>query len=108
VPAFDLRDGSKLPASYGREAEVTDKDGKKVKTLVFSGTAGTLQPSDLHAILSAYGAKLVDGSKLPRSYGSEVESTDKDGKKVKKLMFGGNVGTLPPQELHAILSAYGL
>jgi hypothetical protein len=44
-----------LPINYGREVETKDKDGKTVKTLVFNGMAGTITPTDLHAVLAAYG-----------------------------------------------------
>jgi hypothetical protein len=109
LAAYGLRvvDGSKLPASYGTEVEVKDKDGKLVKELVFNGMVGTQPASELHRILTAYGARVVDGSKLPASYGTEVEVKDKDGKPAKQLVFTGTVGTRPAAELHQILSAYG-
>jgi hypothetical protein len=72
--AFEVQDGAKLPASYAREVETKDKDGKPVKTLVFNGAAATIPPADLHAILTAYGAKVADGAKLPASYAREVET----------------------------------
>jgi hypothetical protein len=105
--ALDVQDGAKLPASYAREVETKDKDGKPVKTLAFNGSAATIPPADLHAILTAYGAKVAEGSKLPASYAREVETKDKDGKPVKNLAFNGSAATIPPADLHAILTAYG-
>jgi hypothetical protein len=107
VAALDLEDGSKLPASYGREIETKDKDGKPVKTVAFNGMAQTIPPAELHAVLTAYGLQVVDGSKLPASYGREIETKDKDGKPVKTVAFNGMAATIPPAELHAVLSAYG-
>ena len=104
---LEVVDGAKLPASYAREVETKDKDGKTVKTLAFNGAPATIPPADLHAILTAYGAKVADGSKLPANYGREVETKDKDGKAVKTLAFNGMVGTIAPMDLHAVLSAYG-
>jgi hypothetical protein len=104
---LDVTDGAKLPASYAREVETKDKDGKTVKTLAFNGMAATIPPADLHAVLTAYGAKVADGTKLPATYAREVETKDKDGKTVKNLAFNGVAGTMSPMELHAVLSAYG-
>jgi len=56
---------------------------------------------------SAHALEVVDASKLPASYGTEVEVKDKDGKPAKQLVFSGTVGTRPAAELHQILSAYG-
>ena len=78
--ALDVQDGSKLPASYAREVETKDKDGKTIKTLAFNGMAATIPPAELHAVLTSYGLQVVDGSKLPASYAREVETKDKDGK----------------------------
>jgi hypothetical protein len=78
--AFDVQDGAKLPASYAREVETKDKDGKPVKTLAFNGAAATIPPADLHTILMCYGLQVVDGTKLPGNYAREVETKDKDGK----------------------------
>ena len=105
--AFDVEDGAKLPANYAREVETKDKDGKPVKTLVFNGTAATMPPADLHTVLMCYGLQVVDGTKLPANYAREVETKDKDGKVVKTLAFNGAAATIPPADLHAILTAYG-
>jgi hypothetical protein len=105
--AFDVQDGAKLPPNYAREVETKDKDGKTVKTLSFNGSAATIPPADLHTVLTCYGLQVVDGSKLPASYAREVETKDKDGKTVKTLAFNGTAATIPPADLHAILTAYG-
>jgi hypothetical protein len=105
--ALDVQDGAKLPGSYAREVETKDKDGKTVKTLAFNGSAATIPPADLHAVLTCYGLQVVDGSKLPASYAREVETKGKDGKIVKTLAFNGAAATIPPADLHAILTAYG-
>src|SRR5262245_47913609 len=107
APALDVQDGAKRPANYAREVETKDKDGKTVKTLAFNSTPATIPPADLHTVLSCYGLQVVDGSKLPASYGREVETKDKDGKVVKTLTFNGNAATIPPADLHAVLTAYG-
>ena len=105
--ALDVQDGAKLPGLRPRRLKTKDKDGKTVKTLAFNGSAATIPPADLHAVLTCYGLQVVDGSKLPASYGREVETKDKDGKTVKTLAFNGSAATIPPADLHAVLTAYG-
>ena len=78
-----------------------------MKTLAFNGAAATIPPADCTPSSRPTGPRSPMGSKLPASYGREVETKDKDGKTVKTLAFNGMAATMSPMELHAVLSAYG-
>jgi hypothetical protein len=108
VSALELRPGNNVPADYAMAVETTDKDGKKVTQYTFATAPSTISPAQLNSILAAYGLALREPGKAPVGYATEVEATDKDGKKVKQHVFGATPSTVSDHDLNQILVAYGV
>jgi hypothetical protein len=106
--AVELKEPSTAQASYAREVEIKDADGHVVKRCEFGTTPTTLPPQELDQILAAHGAELVDMTKAPAGYAREVEVRRPDGKMANQIVWGTTPRPLAPQELDAILTAYGL
>ncbi|HEV8437454.1 MAG TPA: hypothetical protein VGT40_05120 [Methylomirabilota bacterium] len=100
-------DGKKLPAWWGTEVVSKDKDGKEVRSVSFSSSPVGITPIVLDQVLAAYGVKVVDGKKLPASYGRAVTTKNKDGKDVTELVLSGSPYATTPMHWNEVLSAYG-
>jgi hypothetical protein len=108
VSALEFKPGNNVPADYAMAVETTGKDNKKVVQHTFGTTPGTISAYQLNQILAAYGVRLRHASKAPAGYATEVETTDKNGEKVKQHTFSTMPSTLSQHDLNQILTAYGL